>query len=482
MNNSTLILIIVSAYFGLLMLISKFTSRKANNLTFFAANKNAPWYVVAFGMIGASLSGVTFISVPGWVATQSFAYMQMVLGYLVGYAVIAYILLPLYYRLNLISIYSYLEERFGVYSYKTGASFFLLSRMFGASFRLFLVANTLQFLVFDDLAVPFWVTVLLSILLIWVYTYKGGIGTIIWTDTLQTLFMLIAVGLSLYLLKDYVVESGQSLLNFITQSEYSQVFFFDDFTSDSRHFIKQFVGGIFIAITMTGLDQDMMQKNLSCRNLRDAQKNMLTFSVSLVFVNLLFLILGIVLMAYAQSVGINSTGDALFPAVAFSKGLHPLLGISFVVGLVAAAYSSADSALTALTTSFCVDILGQKDYESQKSILQRRWVHIAASITMGLCIIAFKYVLSSSVIEEIFNIAGFTYGPLLGLFGFGLFTRYAVKDKWVPWVAVLAPIICIVLKKNSLDWFSYQIGFELILINGALSFFGLWLLRIKPVQ
>ena len=350
------IIYLIAAYFGVLILVSVFTNKGGSNADFFKAGKRSPWYLVAFGMIGASLSGVTFISVPGWVEASKFSYFQVVLGYTVGYALIGTVLLPLYYRLNLTSIYTYLEGRFGNHSYKTGASFFLLSRVVGASFRLYLVAIVLQNLVFDSLNIPFWITVTITILLIWLYTFKSGIKTIVWTDTLQTLFMLIAVGVAIYYVSsDLGLDSG-SIFGFIAESDLSQIFFFDDWKSGD-HFVKQFLSGAFIAIVMTGLDQDMMQKNLTCRSLKDAQKNMFWFTIVLTIVNFIFLALGLLLTVYAQQNGVDAVRDQLFPTIAMQSGLGVGIAVFFMLGLIAAAYSSADSALTSLTTSFSIDIL-----------------------------------------------------------------------------------------------------------------------------
>lgn len=464
--------IVIIGYFALLVIISRLTAGKADNATFFTANRQSPWYLVAFGMIGASLSGVTFISVPGWVATNSFSYMQMVLGYLAGYAVITFVLLPLYYRLNLVSIYGYLHQRFGFRSYQTGAWFFLLSRMLGSAFRLYIVALVLQLLIFDALGLPFWLAVLTTILLIWLYTFRGGIKTIIYTDTLQTLFMLLALGFTLYFLHG-ILADGQNPVRYISSHEWSQVFFWDNFGSEPRHFIKQFIGGMFITITMTGLDQDMMQKNLTCKNLADARKNMIWFSLLLVPVNLLFLSLGVYLYDYATMMNVPAVGDELFAAVVFSEGLPTWIGVVFLLGLVAAAYSSADSALTAMTTSFCVDILGMSKETTKRSLQTRKWVHVGISLTLLFVVVVFKYFVSESVIKEIFTVATFTYGPLLGMYAFGLFTRRNVNDRLVPVAALLAPIISGLLYAFGPKWFGYTFSFELLLINGTLMFAGL---------
>lgn len=469
------ILTLVACYFLLLIGVSYLTGRQDDNDAFFLGNRQSPWYVVAFGMVGASLSGVTFISVPGWVADSQFSYMQVVLGYVVGYVVIIKVLLPLYYRLQLTSIYTYLDQRFGPSSYKTGSAFFLLSRIIGASFRLYLVAIVLQYAVFDSLGVPFWATVMMTILLIWVYTFRSGIKTIIWTDTLQTTFMLAAVIITVFLIKKHLIPDT-SLVEHISQSDMSRIFFFDEWKT-ANAFWKQFLSGAFITIVMTGLDQDMMQKNLSCRSLKDAQKNMLWLSIILVFVNLIFLSLGVLLYDYADANGISETGDKLFSAVALSGDLGIIVGIFFIIGLIAAAYSSADSALTALTTSFCVDILDIKSKDAKKGKRLRKQVHIMFSVILLLVILAFKYTVDESVIKELFVAAGYTYGPLLGLYAFGLFSKWQVKDKWVPAIAVVAPILSYILKDNSQEWFGYTFGFELLLVNGLLMLVGLWLIR-----
>ncbi len=486
--NPTHILIIIIAYFLVLIGISIITSIKGNeNEDFFLAGRKSPWYIVAFGMIGASLSGVTFISVPGWVGAKEFSYMQMVFGYLFGYSFIAFVLMPMYYRLQLTSIYTYLEKRFGVTSYKTGAIFFLISRVIGASFRLYLVALVLDQFVMQHFGVPFSLTVLGTIVLIWVYTFRGGIKTIIWTDTLQTLSMLVAVIMTIIFISQKLGDI--SIVQKISESDYSQIFFFEDFLSDKRHFIKQFIAGIFIAIVMTGLDQDMMQKNLSCKNIGDAQKNMISFSIVLVFVNLLFLGMGALLYIYAGEVGIEiptrlvnneikPATDLLYPTIALQH-LSPIVGITFIIGLIAAAYSSADSALTSLTTSFCVDILNfekeaQSDKGSDQSLKQvRTIVHIGFSVLLFLVIMVFSFINNDAVISQIFTVAGYTYGPLLGLYAFGFFTKLHVQDNIVPIICILAPILSYVLKVLFERYLGYEFSFELLLLNGLLTFVGL---------
>ncbi|MCB0759990.1 MAG: sodium:solute symporter [Flavobacteriales bacterium] len=487
MSGSIIIAAIV-LYFLTLIVIARLTSKGANNDSFFLGNRKSPWYIVAFGMIGASLSGVTFVSVPGWVDGSQFSYMQMVLGYLAGYLVIGTVLLPLYYRLQLTSIYTYLKDRLGIGSYKTGAAFFLLSRIIGASFRLYLVALVLNDFVFPSvgLQVPFVVTVALTIGLIWLYTNKGGIKTIIWTDTLQTAFMLVAAIIAFVgVMNALDLEWGQ-VWEAIAADDRSRVFFFDD-ASSGKYFFKRFIAGAFIAIAMTGLDQDMMQKNLSCRNLRDAQKNMFWFSIILVFVNLLFLGLGVLLYQYAQAAGIEALGDNLFPAIALGSALGPAVGVFFILGLVAAAYSSADSALTALTTSFCVDILGMSEDNERASALRKR-VHLGMSLALLLVIMIFRFIDNPSVISQVFSVAGYTYGPLLGLYAFSLFTRRGVRDQLVPIVAVLSPFIGYGIKEMALKYWQFEISFELLLINGLITFLGLLLIshsanaKSAPVQ
>ncbi len=478
--SATLIIFVLIFYFSLLLLISFLTSKKNDNNSFFTANKQSPWYIVAFGMIGASLSGVTFISVPGWVESSQFSYMQVVLGYLLGYVVVANILLPLYYKLNLISIYSYLDQRFGSVTYKTGASFFILSRVIGASFRLFLVAGVLQFTVFDHLHIPFFVTVIITILFIWIYTYRGGINTIIWTDTLQTFFMLAAVSFTFWFIAKEMNLNAKDVLQTIKESDYSKMFFFDDWNSP-RYFWKQFLSGMFITIVMTGLDQDMMQKNLTCKNTKEAKKNMYWFSLTLIPVNLIFLGLGALLYIYAHQNGISipKKADLLYADIATNGSLPVSLGLVFIVGLIASAYSSADSALTSLTTSFSIDIINIKEkYSQENQIKVRKKIHIMFSIILAITIILFNMVSNDSVIKLLFDAAGYTYGPLLGLYAFGLFTKYDINDKKSVYVLILAPILTFILK-YSMIYFNtkYQIGFELLIINGIFSFLGLLLIK-----
>ncbi len=478
----TLIFISFLAYTILLFAVTWITTRKANNESFFIGNKASPWFVVAYGMIGASLSGVTFMSVPGWVGETQFSYLLVVAGYLIGYTVIATVLMPMYYKLNLTSIYSYLEQRFGFWSYKTGAFFFLLSRTIGASFRMFLVVNVLQVFVFDAWNIPFIVTVSIFIILIILYTLKGGIKTIIWTDTLQTTFMLLAVGLSIYLISKDLQFDFRHLISTVWNSDYSDIVVTD--WHSKQYFLKQILSGAFIAIVMTGLDQEMMQKNLSCRNIKDAQKNMFTFSIVLVFVNLMFLFLGAVLYIYSTNHGIElpARTDDLFPMIAI-KYLGPLAGLVFIIGLISAAYPSADGALTSLTTSFTIDFLGlnkREDLNEEQKKNLRYKVHFAFALLLLLVIVLFRAINDRAVIDKLFTVAGYTYGPLLGLYAFGLFTRFQVKDKLVPYVAISSPIFCYLLSDYSEVLMNgYKFGFELLIINGLYTFIGLWLLRIR---
>lgn len=478
MSPSSIALLIIG-YFVVLILISYFTSKEDSNEAFFKANKSAPWYLVAFGMIGASLSGVTFISVPGAVESKQFGYLQVVFGYLFGYLVIAYVLLPIYYRLNLTSIYTYLRDRFGNRSYKTGSVAFLISRTVGAAFRLFLVAKVLQLLIFNQFEIPFFITVIITIALIWLYTFKGGIKTIIFTDTLQTLFMLVSVIVTIVFLASALdLNSVSDIYSNVKESTMSKVFFFED-VNDAQYFVKSFLAGMFITITMTGLDQDMMQKNLTCKNLKEAQKNMVSFSVVLIFVNILFLVLGLLLTQYAQQNNITASKDDLFPTIAMLPEIGIITSAFFILGLIAAAYSSADSALTSLTTSFCIDIieLDKKPKEQQKKI--RKTVHIFTSIVLVLVIILFDLIFKDvSVIWELFKAAGYTYGPLLGLFAFGILTKSQIKDKYVWIIAIIAPIVSYLLNAYSETLFNgYQIGFEILIINGLLTYLGLILIR-----
>ncbi|MDI9882502.1 sodium:solute symporter [Flectobacillus longus] len=472
---------ILAVYFLLLIVVAHFTSKGADTNTFFTANKQSPWWLVAFGMIGTSISGVTFISVPGDVGKVSLSYYQIILGNLVGYFVIATVLLPLYYKLNLISIYTYLEKRFGFWSYKTGSAFFLLARTLGSAARLFLAVQVLQLAIFDNWHVPFAVSALVTIALIWVYTYKGGVKTIIVTDTLQTFFLLTALALTIILINDKLGLNFSEMVSTIQESKYSKMFFFDDF-SYKHHFVKDFISGAFIAIVMTGLDQDLMQKNLTCKNIGEAQKNMFWFCCTFAVVTLMFIALGALLYIYADKIGfaIPAKTDQLYPMLALGGHFGTVAAITFLLGITAATYASSDSALTALTTAFCIDFMHIEKYEESKRTKIKHYVHIGFSALFFVVIMIFYAFSEQSIVSAVFNIAGYTYGPLLGLFSFGLFTKTPVKDKFVPYLCVASPILTYIIDSNSQAWLNgYQFGFEKLLVNGAITFIGLWLLR-KP--
>ncbi len=482
--NSTIIFSVLVAYFGVLYMISRITGKNDGNDAFFVGERQSPWYLVAFGMIGASLSGVPFISIPGWVGDNAnqFSYMQAVLGYFFGYLVIAYVLLPIYYKMQVVSIYEYLESRFGYYSHKTGAIFFLLSRVIGASVRLMLVADVLQYILFDAWGVPFEFTVVVCIALIWLYTNRGGIKTIVWTDTLQTGFMLISAALTIYFIKDSLaIEAHKGIIETVADSSYSQIFFFDDI-NNSNHFLKHFLGGIFITIGMTGLDQDMMQKNLSCRNIREGQKNMVSMATVLVFVNLLFLFLGALLYLYAQEHQISfERTDRLFAAVATDSGMAPVVGILFVLGLIAAAYSSADSALTSLTTSIYVDLIPERLKSNKKALKTRKKLHVMVSGIIILSVILLHHFTNDSAIGLLMKCAGFTYGPLIGIFFFGILFKSQIKDLAIPFVSIASALITFIIwyyskgapgipKGEAGILGDYKFGFEIIILNSLLTF------------
>ena len=476
--SSSLIVSCVLAYSALLFGITWLTTRKSSNASFFNGNKNSKWYVVAYGMIGASLSGVTFMSIPGLVGTSQFSYLMVVFGYLIGYAIIAFVLLPLYHKMNLTSIYGYFESRFGLRAYKTGALFFILSRTIGASFRLFLVVNVLQVFVFDAMGVPFIVTVGCFLILILLYTYEGGIKTIVWTDTLQTTFMLLSVLVTIYLVVKQVAIPFDDILQQLNKGGRTQIIFTD--WNDKRSYLKQFISGVFICITMTGMDQEMMQKNLSCKNLRDAQKNMLSFSAVLVVVNFLFLFLGAILYYYTDLMHIQlpEKTDNLFPIIALQH-LGIGAGLIFIIGLISAAYPSADGAITSLTTSVCVDLLhfNTSTTELQRKKIRHR-IHIGFAVLLLLVVVGFKQLNDTAVIEKLFKAAGYTYGPLLGLFGFGLLTNYRIKDRWSALICITSPIICYIIADHSKEWLGgFDFGFLILPFNGLLTFLGLFLIR-----
>ncbi|HXC05315.1 MAG TPA: sodium:solute symporter [Bacteroidia bacterium] len=476
--SPSLLIFCVILYSLMLFGITYLTTRKTDNASYFVGNRSSRWYVVAYGMIGASLSGVTFLSVPGDVGKGSFAYFQMILGYMLGYAFIALVLLPLYYRLNLTSIYTFLRQRFGMYAYRTGAFFFILSRVIGASFRLYVVVNVLQLFVFDAWHIPFWVTTLAFILLILAYTFQGGVKTIVWTDSLQTTFMLLSLVLSVILICKELHLDAAGLIHTIKQSPMSDIFVWD---WHSRNFFpKQFFGGMFIAIAMTGLDQEMMQKNISCKNARESKKNMLSFSVVLLIVNFVFLCLGILLYQYVQAKGLSipqRTSDDLFPTIALHY-LGTFSALFFIIGLISAAYPSADGALTALTASFCIDFLGfeqQTHWSEERKTKIRMWVHFSFAGLLLAVIVVFRFINNESVVKQLFKVATYTYGPLLGLFMFGIGSKRAITDRWAPLVCLLAPICCYIVEVNSQNWLGgYVLGNELLILNGLFTIIGLW--------
>lgn len=496
--STPLIISVLVAYFSVLIFISYLTSRNADSTTFFTGNKQSPWYLVAFGMIGASLSGVTFISVPGKVFSEGMAYYQIVLGYVLGYIVIAQILMPLYYRLNVTSIYEYLSKRFGIVSYKTGASFFILSRTLGSATRLYLATIVLQLFLFQDLGVPYWLTAVITVALIWVYTFKGGIKTIVYTDTFQTFFLISAVVICTIIISQALHVDIFGLFDKISATSaangesMSKIFYFDDPLAKT-YFPKQFFGGMFLAIAMTGLDQDLMQKNLTCRTIKDAQKNMYSFTAVLVVTNFLFLLLGGALFVYAASKGValpmagdKVITDHVFPTLALNN-FGTIAGIFFLLGITASSYASADSALAALTTGFCIDFLNFNKREEKQKQRLKLIVHIGFSVLFLLIILGTKSYVDSNpdtdLIGLILTIAGYTYGPLLGLFSFGIFTKRKLMEIGVPLVCIAVPLICYWLDKNSTELFNgYNFGYELLIVNGLLTFLGLWIISKKAIQ
>ena len=485
---ASLILVVFLVYTILILIIAHFTSRKATNDSFFTGNRKSPWFIVAYGMIGASLSGVTFMSVPGGVYTGQFTYMGIVLGYVIGYAVIALILLPLYYKLNLTSIYSYLEMRFGANSEKTGAAFFIISRLLGSALRMYLVVFVLYEYVFKSWGIPFWVPAVIFIALILFYTFKGGIKTIVWTDTLQTTFLLLSALITVIYILNKLDMSWWDLMTAANEKGMTKMFETD--WTNNKYFVKQILSGAFITITMTGLDQDMMQKNMTCKSLRDAQKNVMTSSILFIIVNILFLSLGAALIYYAQATDFplqlndagNVVNDKIFPSIAFS--LSKFTSVIFIIGLVAAGYSSADGTLTALTTTFCFDFLHfdkKKDMTETQKTNYRKWIHITFALLYLFVIILFRPFHNESLIDKLFAIAGYTYGPLLGLYSFGLFVKKRIpNDKIVPYIAVASPIMSYILNLYSQKLFNgYQFGFEILIVNGLITFIALMIISKK---
>jgi solute:Na+ symporter, SSS family len=479
MMSPYLVLSLLLGYFLMLVVISSLTARNADTQSFFTANRKSPWLIVAFGMVGATLSGVTFISVPGEVGNSAFSYLQFVFGNIVGYWLVAGILIPLYYRMNLISIYSFLNSRFGMSSYKTGSFFFLVSKLIGASFRLYLVAGVLQLAFFDAFRIPFSVTVVVTIALIWVYTFRGGIKTIVWTDTLQTLFLVVAVIFTIIAISRSLNLNFSSLATRIASEPTSQIFFWD--WRSGNNFFKQFFAGMFITIVMVGMDQDMMQKNLTCRNQKEAQKNMFVFSLSFLATVFLFLCLGVLLFIYAQenNIQIPAKTDDLYPLIALNYLGLPV-GIAFLLGITAAAYSSADSALTAMTTAFSIDFLQISRYKEQKKRRIKKYVHLFFSILLIMVILGFRAISNESVVVAVFTVAGYTYGPILGLFAFGIYSKRKVKQRWVPYIAFLSPVLSFIISKYSeVIFWGYKFGFEVLILNGLLTVLGLWMISEK---
>ena len=470
----TIILTILS-YFAVLLLVSRLTAKQSTNDTFYRGNRQSPWYLVAFGMIGASISGVTFVSVPGMVNTIGMTYLQTCLGFVLGYVAVAFVLLPIYYRLKLTTIYSYLQQRLGTRSYKTGAWFFLLSKMSGAAVKFYVVCMILQRFVLDALGIPFVITVLVLVALIWLYTRRGGIKTLVWTDTFQTFCMFMALIFIIINVMSMLNLSVEEAVTTIVQDERSRVFVFDDWVS-KQNFWKLFISGIFIVVVMTGLDQDMMQKNLTCKTLREAQKDMCTYGLAFVPANPLLLCLGVLLSMLAQQEGIAlpSSGDELLPMFAATGKMGNMVVVLFTIGIVAASFSSADSALTALTTTYCVDIKEKADDETL-----RHRVHAGMSVVFVIFILLFRAFNSTNLIDAIYILVSYTYGPLLGLFAFGLFTKYQVTDRWVPYFAILSPILCYALDVLAQQMWGYHFGYELLMLNGAFTFAGLYVTRKK---
>lgn len=468
--NNYIVLITIGVYLLLLFLISRFTSKRTDNSTFFTGNRQSPWYIVAIGMVGASISGVTFVSVPGWVNATGFTYMQMVAGFFAGYIVIANILLPLYYRLNLISIYSYLGGRFGVYSHKTGSFIFIASRLAGSSARLYLMVSVLQYVIFDGLNVPFFVTTSLTLLVIWLYTHKSGIRTIIFTDTLQTIIFILCVAITYAVISSKMNLSFTDSVSMIYNSDFFKVFEWSDWRSTS-FFWKQFISGAFITVVMTGLDQDMMQKNLSCRSLKEARKNMYWYGFAFIPVNLMFLGLGALLYLYAASSGLElpAKSDDMFPFIADSGVLPPVVTVLFIFGLLAAALSSADSTLTSLTTSYAVDIVEVEKKDSADAVKIRKRIHVVFTVLTGLIIMVFYSLQQDTIISAIYTIAGYTYGPLLGLFALGLFTKIRIDDASVPYAAIVAPLFTGLIHHFDVQILGFKLGYEALLINAIIT-------------
>ena len=470
--NPLTILLVIAGYFALLFFISYLAGRKADNAGFFSGNRSSNWLLVAMSTIGAAISGVTFVSVPGMVATSGWAYMQMVLGFTVGQIIIAYVLIPLYYKLNLTSIYQYLQQRFGMSTYKSGAWLFFVSKMLGASVRLFVVSEVLQLLVFDKLAVPvpFWVNAIITVLIVYLCTFKGGVKSLIWTDLLKTCCLILSVALCIY----FVLRAGVNIEGW-TSSDMTRSFFFDN-PKEGTYFWKQFLAGIFLVIATTGLDQDLMQRTLSCKNPRESQKNLIVGALMQIVVIGLFLFLGFLLYSYANQMNITEVaslkGDDVFPFLATGNYFPVIVGMLFIIGFIAAAYSAAGGALTALTTSFTVDILNKEKDSNLTQI--RTWVHIGMAVLMALCIYVIHLLNNDSVIQTVYKVASYTYGPLLGMFCFGIFTKKSVRDRWIPIAVIAAPVITWIIDVNSVEWFNgYVFSHERLILNALLTFIGM---------
>ena len=478
MSVATIITTILG-YIALLFTVAYISGRRTDNEGFFVGNRSSSWWMVMLAMVGAAMSGVTFVSVPGMVATSSFSYFQMALGFMTGYFVIAFVLIPLFYRMKLVSIYGYLEERFGTGAYKTGAWFFFISKLLGASVRLFLICVVLQLLLFEPYGLPFWLNGAITVLLVLLYTFQGGVKSLIWTDTLKTVCLVLSIALSIWFVVQRLNMSLADMVAMVKESDKSRIFFFDDI-NDRRYFFKQFLAGLFSVIAMTGLDQDMMQRSLACKNYRDSQKNLVVSSVLQTVIIFVLLVLGVILYSFAERMGINlPTGtDNMFPTVATSPTMPIIVGVLFILGLVSSTYSAAGSALTALTTSFTIDVLGgSKRFDDERLTKVRKGVHIAMAVAMFVVICTLHHVGSSNVIDAVYTLASYTYGPILGLFAFGIFTKWKVRGKYVGIVAVVAPILCYILQQNSERWFGgYKFSYELLIVNALITFIGLVLL------
>lgn len=478
------IIITILAYFAVMLAVSAVSARNTGNDGFFNGGRKAPWWIVAIAMIGAPMSGVTYVSVPGMVGLGGTAmgYMQMVLGFFVGYLVIAFVLTPVLFRMNMVSIYQYLDERFGTASHKTGAWFFFISKILGAAVRLFLVCVTLQLMVFEPLHLPLLLNVVISVGIVLLYTFKGGVKSVIWTDTLKTVCMVASIILAIVFIAKDLGLDFRGMCRTIKESDYSRIFFFDDI-NHKEYFWKQFLAGIFTVIAMTGLDQDLMQRTMASRNAKDSQKNLITSGLLQIPVIFLFLCLGVLMYIFAQSKGIQQTGDTLFPAVATGGWLPPVAGVFFVVGLVSCAFAAGGSALTALTTSFTVDILETKGKTEDQVTSMRKRVHLVMAALMGAVIMVFHFLNTNSAIDAVYKLASYTYGPILGMFAFGILTKRRVRDKWVPLVALAAPVLCLILQSNSERWFGgYTFSYEILLINALLTFLGLLIISRPPLR